>query len=51
MSDIRNQLWIANAWVDAQEGDPFPTTNPATGDVITQVAEGRAADIDRGGAG
>ena len=47
MSDIRNQLWIANAWVDAQEGATFPTTNPATGDVITQVAEGRAADIDR----
>ncbi|MGD8321546.1 MAG: aldehyde dehydrogenase family protein [Gemmatimonadota bacterium] len=47
MSDIRNRLWIANEWVDAQSGATFDTANPATGEVITQVAEGRAEDVDR----
>lgn len=47
MSDIRNRLWIANAWADAQAGATFPTVNPATGEVITQVAEARAEDVDR----
>lgn len=47
MSDIRNRLWIANAWADAQSGATFATTNPATGEVITQVAEARAEDVER----
>jgi acyl-CoA reductase-like NAD-dependent aldehyde dehydrogenase len=47
MSDaIRNRLWIANGWVDAADGAMFTTTNPATGEVIVQVAEARAADVD-----
>jgi aldehyde dehydrogenase (NAD+) len=47
MSDaVRNRLWIANEWVDARAGETFPTTNPATGEVITRVAEARAEDID-----
>ena len=39
---IRNRLWIANEWVDAQSGATFPTVNPATGEVISRVAEARA---------
>ena len=44
---IRNQLWIGNEWADAADGGTFPSTNPATGEVITTVASAQAADIDR----
>ena len=48
MSDtIRNQLWIGNEWVDADDRGTFATVNPATGEVISEVASGRTADIDR----
>ncbi|HSG09409.1 MAG TPA: aldehyde dehydrogenase family protein [Longimicrobiales bacterium] len=47
MSDIRNRLWIANEWVDAQAGTTFATLNPATGEEIAQVSEARAEDVDR----
>jgi acyl-CoA reductase-like NAD-dependent aldehyde dehydrogenase len=44
---IRNRMWIGNEWVDAADGGTFATINPATGDVITEVASGQAADIDK----
>ena len=44
---IRTRLWIGNDWADAEDGVGFATVNPATGDVIAEVAEARAADIDR----
>jgi len=48
MSDaIRNRLWIDNQWEDADGGATFPTVNPATGEVITRVARGGEADVDR----
>ena len=47
MSDAPDRLWIANAWTDADDGATFATTNPATGEVITRVAEARAADVDK----
>jgi acyl-CoA reductase-like NAD-dependent aldehyde dehydrogenase len=47
MTDNRTRLWIANAWADAAAGATFPTTNPATGEVIARVAEARAEDVDR----
>jgi acyl-CoA reductase-like NAD-dependent aldehyde dehydrogenase len=48
MSDAtRNRLWIANEWVDAASGATFPTVNPATGEIITEVAEAGAEDVDR----
>jgi len=34
------QIFINNEWVDAVDGKTFPTINPATGDVICEVAEG-----------
>lgn len=40
------QLFINNRWQDATSGKSFPTINPATGEVICQVAE---ADAVRGG--
>lgn len=33
------QLFINNEWHDAVSGKTFPTINPATGEVICQVAE------------
>ena len=44
---IRNRIWIANRWEDAAGGRTFPTVNPATGEVITEVARGGETDVDR----
>ncbi len=41
------KLLINNEWVDAESGKTFPTINPATGEVITQIAEGDKADVDK----
>ncbi len=39
------KLLIDGRWVEA--GSSFDTINPATGEVLTQIAEGSAADVDR----
>src|ERR1700722_3090061 len=39
-------LFIGGKWQDSVSGKTFPTTNPATGETICQVAEGDKADID-----
>src|SRR2546428_428404 len=41
------RLYIGGQWVDALASGTFPTINPATEEPLTQVAEGRAEDIDR----
>jgi len=41
------KLFIGGEWVDAASGKTFDTVNPATGEVLTRVAEGDAADVDR----
>jgi len=41
------KLLINNEWVDSVSGRTFATINPATGEVICQVAEADAADVDR----
>jgi len=41
------KLLIAGKWVDAASGKTFPTYNPATGEVLANVAEGDREDIDR----
>jgi len=43
----QTKLLIDNQWVDPAEGKSFETFNPATGEVIAQVAEGTAADVDK----
>ncbi len=40
-------MLIGGKWVDSVSGKTFPTSNPATGEVICQVAEGDKADVDR----
>src|SRR5437868_7250997 len=44
---IKDQpLLIGGKWRDSVSGKTFPTLNPATGEVICQVAEGDRADVD-----
>jgi len=44
---IKDQpLLIGGKWLDSVSGKTFPTLNPATGEVICQVAEGDKADVD-----
>jgi phenylacetaldehyde dehydrogenase len=40
------KMLIDGKWVNAASGKTFPTYNPATGEVLAQVAEGDRADID-----
>jgi phenylacetaldehyde dehydrogenase len=44
--DKPRQMLIDGKWVNAASGKTFPTYNPATGEVLAQVAEGDRADID-----
>ncbi|MGH8559835.1 MAG: aldehyde dehydrogenase family protein [Methylococcales bacterium] len=41
------KMLIGGEWVAALSGKTFPVYNPATGEVISRVAEGEKADIDR----
>jgi phenylacetaldehyde dehydrogenase len=41
------QMFINGKWVDAASGKTFPTYDPATGDVLANVAEGDKEDINR----
>jgi acyl-CoA reductase-like NAD-dependent aldehyde dehydrogenase len=41
------RLFINGQFVDAVEGGTFDTVNPATGEVLTKVAEGREQDVDK----
>ncbi|GAC78247.1 aldehyde dehydrogenase (NAD+) [Gordonia malaquae] len=41
------KMLIGGQWVDAASGRTFATNDPATGRVITNVAQGEAADVDR----
>jgi phenylacetaldehyde dehydrogenase len=40
------KMLIDGKWVDAVSGKTFPTYNPATGEVLAQIAEGDKQDID-----
>ncbi len=40
------KLWIGGKWKEAVHGRTFKTIDPATGEVITRVAEGTEEDID-----
>src|SRR3984957_8998921 len=41
------KMLINGKWVEAASGKTFPTYNPATGEILSQVAEGDKQDIDR----
>jgi phenylacetaldehyde dehydrogenase len=40
------KMLIDGKWVNAASGKTFPTYNPATGEVLAQIAEGDQQDID-----
>ncbi len=40
------KLFIGGKWVDAASGKTFATTNPATGETLTMLAEAGEADAD-----
>ena len=46
MSEIRDQLFIANEWTPARNGQTFEAINPSTEEILTQVARGGPEDID-----
>ena len=43
----KRKMLIDGQWVDAASGKTFPVYNPATGEVMANVAEGDKEDIDR----
>ncbi len=46
-SPRKYQLFIDGKWVDAESGKTFTTPNPATGEVLAEVAEADKADVDK----
>ena len=40
------RLLIGGRWVAASSGRTFPSTDPATGDLLAHIAEGGARDVD-----
>ena len=46
MPEIRDQLFIANEWTPARNGQTFEAINPSTEEILTQVARGGPEDID-----
>jgi phenylacetaldehyde dehydrogenase len=43
----KQKMLINGKWVDSASGKTFPTYNPATGEVLSHVAEGAREDVDR----
>jgi aldehyde dehydrogenase (NAD+)/phenylacetaldehyde dehydrogenase len=43
---MKTDLFIDNAWRPASSGKTFPVVNPATEEVIADVQQGDAADVD-----
>jgi acyl-CoA reductase-like NAD-dependent aldehyde dehydrogenase len=41
------KLLIGGAWVDSSDGKTFDTVNPATGEVLTQIAAATQADVEK----
>ena len=44
---IRGQLYIDGEWCDAEGGATFATSNPATEDVLAEVASASTGDVNR----
>jgi phenylacetaldehyde dehydrogenase len=41
------KLLIDGAWVNSASGKTFPVYDPSSGEILAQVAEADAADVDR----
>ncbi|MCB1732410.1 MAG: aldehyde dehydrogenase family protein, partial [Halieaceae bacterium] len=44
---LKNKAYIDGQWVDADDGATFAVTNPANGELITEVAKVGAAETAR----
>lgn len=44
---LRTRLWIGGEWREAAAGGTFDSVNPATDEVLAEVAEARSEDVDR----
>jgi succinate-semialdehyde dehydrogenase / glutarate-semialdehyde dehydrogenase len=44
---LRRQAYVDGAWVDADSGETFPVTNPATGEVVAEVPRMGATETRR----
>lgn len=44
---LRTQMYIGGQWVNAASSQTFPVRNPATGEVLAQVADGGAAETEQ----
>jgi acyl-CoA reductase-like NAD-dependent aldehyde dehydrogenase len=47
LKDQPKKLFIGGKWVESASGKTFATIDPSNGEVLAQVAEGGAEDIDR----
>jgi aldehyde dehydrogenase (NAD+) len=47
LDGARKRMLISGQWVEAASGKTFESRDPATGELLAQVAEGDAEDIDR----
>jgi len=43
----KHKMLINGKWIDSASGKTFPTYNPATGEVLANIAEGDREDINR----
>jgi phenylacetaldehyde dehydrogenase len=43
----KHKILINGKWVDAASGKTFPTFDPATGEVLSKIAEGDREDVNR----
>jgi len=41
------KLLIGGQWMDSSDRKTFDTVNPASGEVLTQIAAGTREDVDR----
>lgn len=46
LGDAPKRLLIGGRWCEAAAGETFKTTNPATGEVLGELAKGSSADVD-----
>ena len=44
---FKEQAFINNEWIQSSSGSSFPVNNPATGEIIAQVANLNSADAEK----
>jgi betaine-aldehyde dehydrogenase len=44
---MTDKLWINGAWIEAKDGARMAVENPATGEILAEVADAGSADVDR----